>query len=183
MKRIVYVLVQCALLGSFLSLAACQTTPPKPPLQPVANVDLPRFMGDWYVIAHIPTYLEKGAYNAVESYRLRSDGTIITTFTFNQDAPDGPRKTYQPKGFVRNTRSNAEWVMKFFWPMQTDYVIVHLDQQYQQAIIASEQREHVWIMARTPHIPSTEYDVLSERVRAMGYDMTLLRRVPQQTQP
>lgn len=183
MKRIVSLLLQCALLGSFLSLAGCQTAAPKPPLRPVARVDLPRFMGDWYVIAHIPTFLEKGAYNAIESYRLRSDGTIVTTFTFNQDAPDGPRKTYQPKGFVRNTRSNAEWGMQFVWPMQADYVIVYLDQQYQQTIIAREQRDYVWIMSRTPRIPAAEYDALTERVRAMGYDMTLLRRVPQVTQP
>ena len=27
-------------------------------------------MGDWYVIASIPTFIEKEAYNAVESYRL-----------------------------------------------------------------------------------------------------------------
>lgn len=163
-------------------LAGCQSAPPKPPLRPVASVDLPRFMGDWYVIAHIPTFLEKGAYNAIESYRLRSDGTIVTTFTFNQDSPDGPLKTYQPKGFVRNTRSNAEWGMQFVWPLQADYVIVYLDQQYQQTIIAREQRDYVWIMSRTPRITPAEYDALTERVRAMGYDMTLMRRVPQQTQ-
>lgn len=181
MKRI-SLLLQCALLGGLLSLAGCQTTPPEPPLRPVASVDLPRYMGDWYVIAHIPTFLEKGAYNAIESYRLRSDGTIVTTFTFNQDSPDGPRKTYQPKGFVRNTRSNAEWGMQFVWPLQADYVIVYLDQEYQQTIIAREQRDYVWIMARTPRVSATEYDALTERVRAMGYDMSLLRRVPQ-TQP
>ena len=181
MKRI-SLLLQCALLGSLLSLAGCQTAPPKAPLQPVARVALPRYMGDWSVIGHIPTFLEKGAYNAVESYRLRSDGTIVTTFTFNQDSPDGPRKTYQPKGFVRNTRTNAEWGMQFVWPMQADYVIVYLDPQYQQTIIAREQRDYVWIMARTPRIPAAEYDALTDRVRAMGYDMSLLRRVPQ-TQP
>ncbi|GFE81183.1 hypothetical protein GCM10011487_31830 [Steroidobacter agaridevorans] len=99
-----------------------------------------------------------------------------------QDSPDGPPKTYQPKGFVRNTRSNAEWGMQFVWPMQSDYVIVYLDRQYQQTIIAREQRDYVWIMARTPRISAAEYDALTNRVRAMGYDMSLLRRVPQ-TQP
>lgn len=37
-----------------------------PPITPVAHVDLPRFMGDWYVIATIPTRFEKNAYDAVE---------------------------------------------------------------------------------------------------------------------
>ena len=41
-------------------------------------------MGDWYVIANIPTFLEKDAYNAVESYRLDENGVIHTTFRFNK---------------------------------------------------------------------------------------------------
>jgi apolipoprotein D and lipocalin family protein len=183
MKQIVSLLLQCVTLVGCLLLTGCKTTPSLPPLRPMASVDLQRFMGDWYVIAHIPTFLEKGAYNAIESYRLSPDGTIATTFTFNQDAPDGPLKTYQPKGFVRDTGSNAEWGMQFVWPMQADYVIVHLDAEYQQTIVAREQRDYVWIMARTPNISAADYEALTERVRNMGYQMNLLRRVPQQRTP
>ena len=50
----------------------------------VDYVDLERFMGDWYVIATIPTFLEKDAYNPVETYKRDDDGTIATTF------PHGP---------------------------------------------------------------------------------------------
>ena len=49
-------------------LAACQGA--GHPLPTVDKVDLPRFMGDWYVIANIPTFMERGAHNAVESYAL-----------------------------------------------------------------------------------------------------------------
>ena len=62
-----------------------------PPVTLVQHVDLPRFMGDWYVIANIPTFLEKGAHGAMESYRQDADGAIATTFTFRADAFDGPR--------------------------------------------------------------------------------------------
>jgi apolipoprotein D and lipocalin family protein len=68
-----------------------------PPLRTVERVDLQRFMGDWYVIAAIPTFIEK------ESYRLEADGTIDTTFTFRQGGFDGPVKTYNPRGFIRDT--------------------------------------------------------------------------------
>ncbi|REN17054.1 hypothetical protein DSI35_02885, partial [Mycobacterium tuberculosis] len=44
------------------------------PIPPVAHVDVPRFMGDWYVIAHIPSRPEREAFDAVESYALRPDG-------------------------------------------------------------------------------------------------------------
>lgn len=190
MKNIVYLLertqgvvIKGAIIGALVLLAGCKTMPSQPPLRPVASVDLPRFMGNWYVIAHIPTFLEKGAYNAIESYRLDADGTIATTFTFNQDSPDGPLKTYRPKGVVRNTANNAEWGMQFVWPMRADYVIVYLDEQYQQTIVAREQRDYVWIMARTPNVTAADYEALTARVRNMGYQMNLLRRIPHQPQP
>ena len=60
--------------------SSCSTPAKLPPQQAMArHVDLKKFMGDWYVIAHIPTFIEKDAYRAVENYRLSADGTIATT--------------------------------------------------------------------------------------------------------
>ena len=78
---------------TFLLLAGCNS---HRPMATVDYVDLERFMGDWYVIANIPTFVEKGAHNPLESYRLDQDGTMATTFTFNADAFDGEKKTYRP---------------------------------------------------------------------------------------
>lgn len=158
-----------------LLLAGCQSAPTIPTVQ---KVNLQRFMGDWYVIAHLPTFVEKGAYNAKESYKLREDGTIATTFTFNKNALDGPLKTQTPTGFVYNTGSNAEWRMQFIWPFKAEYLIAYLDESYQYTIIARNKRDYVWIMARQPHIPEAQYEALAQRVRDMNYDVTLLRRVP-----
>ncbi|MDH3935419.1 MAG: lipocalin family protein, partial [Gammaproteobacteria bacterium] len=44
-------------------------------MQSVEYVDINRFMGDWYVIANIPTFVETGAHNAIESYALNADGS------------------------------------------------------------------------------------------------------------
>ena len=69
-------------------------------LETVDYVDLEKFMGDWYVIANIPTFIEKGAVNAIESYKLDSKGRVKTTFTFRKDNVDGPQKKYSPTGFI-----------------------------------------------------------------------------------
>ena len=164
-------------LGGLL-LAGCQTMSARPPVQPVKAVDLPRFMGDWYVSAHIPTFIERESYTAVESYRMNDDGTIATTFHFNKGAFDGPLKTYTPTGFVRNTTTNSEWGMRFVWPIKAEYLIAYLDANYQQTIVARSKRDYVWILTRTPHISAADYDQLAQRVRDMGYDLALLRRVP-----
>lgn len=145
----------------------------------VPTVDLPRFMGDWYVIGHIPTFIEKDAYGAIEHYDLRSDGTIATTFTFHKGSRDGPLKTYTPVGYVRDSVTLATWGMQFLWPFKSEYLIVYLDAGYTQTIIARSARDYVWIMARTPVISQQDYDENVRRVAALGYDITKLRKVPQ----
>jgi apolipoprotein D and lipocalin family protein len=136
-------------------------------------------MGDWYVIASIPTYFETDAYNAVESYRLDADGTIATTFTFRAGGFDGKAKSYTPRGFVLDPRSNAVWGMQFIWPIKGDYRIVHVNGDYSQTVIGREKRDYVWIMARTPAIPEADYESLLAMIAAEGYDTTKIRRVPQ----
>jgi apolipoprotein D and lipocalin family protein len=146
----------------------------------VPQVDLQRFMGDWYVIANIPTFIEKGAHNAIESYRLDSDGTIATTFTFRAGAFDGQPKKYTPRGFVQDTRTNALWGMQFIWPIKADYRITYLADDYSQTIVSREARDYVWIMARTPSIPEADYQRLLKIVVAQGYDPKQIQKVPQQ---
>lgn len=159
-------------------LTGCSAKP-QAPLAVVPHVDLSRFMGDWYVIANIPTFIEEGAHNAVESYRLQPDGTIATTFTFRAGSFDGPLKRYEPTGFVLDRSSNAVWGMRFIWPIKADYRIAYLSTDYSQTVIGREARDYVWIMARTPTIPEVDYRALLDFLAREGYDITLIRKVPQ----
>lgn len=165
-------------LGSGSLLSACATRPPTIP--PVAAVDLPRFMGDWYLIAHIPSLPEREAYNAVESYRLDDEGRIRTTFRFRKGGFDAPLTTMEPVGRVVPGSGNAVWGMQFVWPIQAEYVIVVLAPDYSHTIIGRSKRDYVWIMARTPSLAQAEYDALVAKARALGYDAGKLRKVPQQ---
>jgi apolipoprotein D and lipocalin family protein len=131
------------------------------------------------VIANIPTFIEKQAYGAVESYRLDSDGTIDTTFTFNKGAFDGPRKRYNPRGFIFDRQSNAVWGMRFVWPIKADYRIVYVSDDYRRTIIGRQARDYVWIMARTPTIADADYQELLGIVKREGYDISLVQKVPQ----
>ncbi len=140
-----------AALGIGAMLSACASTPPTIP--PVASVDLPRFMGDWYVIAQIPTYLERKAFDSVESYRPDGDGKIRTTFRYRNGAADAPLKTMEPVGRVVPGTNNAVWEMQFVWPIQAEYVIVDLAPDYSRTIVGRSKRDYVWLMARTPQLP------------------------------
>lgn len=153
----------------------------KPSIPPVASVDLPRFMGDWYVIAHIPSRQERDAYDAVESYRLDADGRIQTTFKFRRGRFDAPVETMTPVGTVVEGSGNAVWGMQFVWPIEAEYVIVDLAPDYSRAIIGRSKRDYVWLMARTPGLPEPELSAAIARIKALGYDIAKLRMVPQST--
>jgi apolipoprotein D and lipocalin family protein len=149
-----------------------------PPVPTVASVDLPRYMGRWFVIANIPTSFEKGAHNSVESYSLNSDGTIATLFTCRKDSFDGEIKTMKPRAFVRDA-SNAAWGLQFVWPLKVEHLIAYLSPDYSRTIIARTKRDYVWIMARTPEISEADFEILAAKVAELGYDRTKLQRVPQ----
>ncbi|MEL6870301.1 MAG: lipocalin family protein [Pseudomonadota bacterium] len=151
-----------------------------PPITTVTDVDLQRFSGDWYVIANIPTFVEKDAFNAIETYTLRDADTVDTTFTFRKGGPQGKRKTYTPVATVRPRTGNAVWGMQFIWPFKAEYRIIWLNPDYSVTIIGRSKRDYVWIMARSPQISPELRAQLDAFLAAEGYDLAKVQNVPQQ---
>jgi apolipoprotein D and lipocalin family protein len=158
-------------------IASCATTGPAP-IRTEAYVDLERFSGEWFIIASIPTFLEKTAYNAVETYDLPVDGVVKTTFRFNEGSLDGPVKEYNPKGYVREGTGNAVWGMQFVWPVKAEYRVMHLGKNYEVSIVGRTKRDFLWIMARQPIIDESVYARLLNIAEQEGYDLSRIRKVP-----
>jgi apolipoprotein D and lipocalin family protein len=166
------------LTGLFSAAVSAADQPSSVPL--AASVDLPRFMGDWYVIGIIPNFIEKHAYNSIESYKLNEDGTIATTFQYRKNAFDGPLKTMKPHGFVEPGTNNALWGMQVFWPFKGEYRIAHLEPDYSVTIIGRSKLDYVWLLARKPEMSDPDFSRYSALIASWGYDATQFVRVPQQ---
>lgn len=164
-----------ALIVLTVALTGCSNMEP---LKAVDQVNIDDFMGDWYVIANIPTAIEKGAHNAIETYQLDDDGTIATTFTFRDGSFDGKLKTYNPRGFVSD-ESNAIWGMQFIWPIKADYRIIYLNEDYSVTVIGRNKRDYLWIMAREPTMSDPEYKAILAMMETVGYDLSEIQKVPQ----
>jgi apolipoprotein D and lipocalin family protein len=159
-------------------LSACGSQNLKP-IDTVEHVDLKRFMGEWYVIANIPTFIETDAYNAIETYKMNEDGSIATTFTFRKGSAEGNRKQYNPTGFIVDKQSNALWDMQFIWPFKAEYRVIYLDDDYQTTIIGRSKRDYVWLMSRQPGIDENSYRSLLGFIQSQGYDIDKVQKVPQ----
>jgi hypothetical protein len=99
--------------------------------------------------------------------------------TNRKGAFDGPLKTYNPRGFIVDSASNATWGMRFIWPVKAEYLITYLTDDYSQTVIGRNKRDYVWIMARSPQIPEADYQRIVAELATQGYDVTKLRKVPQ----
>ncbi|WP_290516117.1 lipocalin family protein [Alcanivorax sp.] len=165
------------LIVSLIMLNACQTTPTDP-IEVASPLDLDRFMGQWYVIANIPTFPEKGAYNAIETYRRAGPNEIATTFTFRKDGPDGELKTMTATGFVSD-KNPAIWKMRFLWPFKADFRVLYVSPDYQTTIVGRQKLDYLWIMARSPQLDASVYQHLLDTAKDRGYSLEKLQKVPQ----
>lgn len=173
MKKIIGFIVLITL--SFVIFQSCRHYPS---IKTAQAVDLDAFMGDWYVIANIPTFIEKGAHNAIESYSRQPNNVIDTTFRFNKGSFTGPEKEYNPTGYVTEDPSNAEWDMQFLWPFKSEFIIVYVDPNYQFTIIGRTKRDYVWIMAREPKISDENLERLLLMAVNEGYERSLIKLIP-----
>ena len=156
----------------FLTLSSCSATQS---MQTVSYVDLNRYMGKWFVIANIPTFLEKGVVSPTETYSLNPDGSIDTKFEFF-DVDTREFKSYNPTGFVLDPETNAVWGMQFIWPFKADFRVIYLNEDYSATIIGRNKKDYVWLMARTPEISAELYEEMIRKVSSVGYDTSLIQK-------
>ena len=166
-------------LAILLSLSTGCTSM-RDPLRTVSHVDLPRYMGDWYVIANIPYFAEKDCYDSIESYALRSDGDIDNWFTCRKKSFDAPMKRLaNALATVKDKSTNAEWRVRFFKVISVKYLIIDLDPNYQWVVVGHPSRKYGWIMARSKVLADPVYSGILQRLAAQGYDTSKFQKVPQ----
>jgi apolipoprotein D and lipocalin family protein len=169
-------IIRCALVIVSFILCACSTTAP---LRPVKHVDIPRYMGDWRVIANIPYFAEKDCVDTIESYALRKDGRIDNWFTYRKPAWDSPQEKFTALAWVHDKKTNAEWRIRFFGLVTVPYFIIDLDPNYRWAVVGHPSRDYGWIMARERTMPEKTYQAILGRLSEQGYDASRFVKVPQ----
>ncbi len=155
-------------------LAGCASK--NEPLKLVDTVDVPKFMGKWYVIANIPTFIEKGATHGIEEYTWNEkENRIDVMFT---QMKDGEKKEYPQKAWVDN-KAGSKWKIQFFWPLKFDYLIVDLAKDYSWTVVGVPDRDHVWIMSREKTLDEKTYSEIVNRLNDQKFDISKIEKVKQ----
>lgn len=140
----------------------------------VPDLDLTRFLGDWYEIARYNHRFERGLEQTKANYSLRKDGKVAV---LNSGMKGG--KHTVAKGVAKLTDSSALLRVSFWRPFYSDYRVMLLDNDYQYALIGSGSGDYLWILARTPQISGEIKTRILTEVRRRGYDPNKLIWVKQ----
>jgi apolipoprotein D and lipocalin family protein len=169
------------LLPGLLLLVACASTggTTMPDRKSEAVVDLPQYMGRWWVIANIPYFAEKGRVATADIYALREDGKITNTYAYRK-AFDEPEKTTNGVATVLPDTNNNHWRIAFFGGLvRADLLILEVAPDYSWALIGHPTRDLAWVFARDQAMDAELYENLRAKFADHGYDPAQLQRVPQ----
>lgn len=172
------------LLASLALLSASTpefTESARQPFQKVVDsVDIQKFLGSWYVIALLPTFIEKDATNGIETYSLDEKGNILVEYVFYKGSPGGKRSVTHQKGWVIDKEKNSVWEVQPLWPLRLPYLIIDLADDYRYTVIGTNNYKYVWIMAREPAISKEDYEGIVSRLAARGYEVSGIKKMRQE---
>jgi apolipoprotein D and lipocalin family protein len=140
-------------------------------LEVVPYVDLKKYLGKWYEIAHLPARFQEGCTHTTATYALSEDGSISV---LNECRRNGKMRQSKGKAKLVDKDSGAKLKVTFFWPFYGDYWIIDLGKDYDYAVVGTPNRKYLWILNRTPQIDSKLYSPLIESVKSKGFDVNNL---------
>ena len=146
-------------------------------LEVVPRVNLEKYLGKWYEIAHLPAKFQDGCSETTATYSLNDDRTISVR---NECKRNGKLKTAKGKAKVVDQATGAKLKVSFFWPFYGDYWIVKLGSNYEYSVVGTPDRKYLWILSRTPQMDERLFSELTEFARSQGFDITRLIRTFQQ---
>ena len=161
--------------------AACTTLPKEAAMSrpEIATLDLPRFMGRWWVIANIPYFAERGKLASSDSYSLRADGGIDVVYAYRKSFDEVSERTLTAKARPLEGSGGAHWKQRFFGVFSVQVQVLEVDPEYRWALIGNPKRSLAWVFAREPQMDAATYAELVARLRPHGYDPAALQRIPQ----
>jgi len=140
----------------------------------VIGIDPVKYSGKWYVIAIIPTRLDKTWISATESYTLNPDGSLNIFATYKKNLESAP-KTLAAKAYPRSKSNNVKWRVKFPGYLRRYYLVQELGDGYSYVVMGDPKKKHLLIMSRTGIMSPGFLKEIVERFRQKGYNTDKLK--------
>ncbi len=148
-------------------------------IEPVRGFDVNRYLGTWYEIARLDHSFERGLSRCKATYAMRDDGGLSVLNTGFKDE-DNEWKTAEGRAYFVETPDVGRLKVSFFRPFYGGYNIIELDKEnYGWVLICGNNRDHLWVLSRTPVLDEGVRTALLERAEMRGFNTKALIWVEQ----
>ena len=151
----------------------------RPDVQTVPYVELNRYVGQWYEIASFPKRFQKGCVATTATYRLKNKDAVEVVNECRRNTFTGSKRLAWGTATIADAKTNAKLKVSFYWPFKADYWIIDLDKDYKYAVVATPDRDSLWILSRTPQLEESTYNEILKRAQAQHFDISRLQKTPQ----
>jgi apolipoprotein D and lipocalin family protein len=166
-----------------MALAASVAATPLPAqaqqrLLAVPSVDPERYAGTWYELARLPNRFQQQCVGDVTAtYAVRDDGNIDVTNRCRTSADDADEAWDTAEGLARTVDETHARLKVSFLPAWLrwlpigwgDYWVLELDPQYRHVLVGEPSRRYLWVLARSPAMPTEQLQDILGRAREMGF--------------
>jgi len=137
-------------------------------MEPVAELDLARYVGRWYEIAHFPVPFQAGCTATTADYTLLGEGRVGVVNSCRRGAPDGPLARIA--GEARVVGPGRLSVRLGRIPVAAPYWVLWVAPDHGTAVVGVPSGRAGWILHRSPDIPPKRLARAREVLAANGYD-------------
>ena len=180
--RVMKKLVIGMLIALGLPLGGCITSSgPGGAPPPVAQVDFAKlYTGDWHEIAFRPNWVTQGCVAGITRYTPKDKADEVgVRDSCHEKTVDGNEKVVEGTGHILDAGTNAKIRVDYFPFVSRETWVVALAQDYSWFITTTPDFGEVNIFTRNPQPGAALIDELTAKIKAWGYDTSLLVFPPQ----
>lgn len=155
-------------VAGLLGIAACT---PQRDLATVDHVDLQKYSGTWYDIAHLPQKFEEGCKCVSAEYIPKENYVKVINTCVDEESDEMSQAS--GKAFSQNP-DNSKLRVQFFWPFRGDYYIIALRDDYKYAMVGSPDRTSLWILSRDPQPSAMVLKEYLNKAEQLGFDTSAM---------
>tara|TARA_B100000686_G_scaffold168123_1_gene175567 strand:+ start:11245 stop:11856 length:612 start_codon:yes stop_codon:yes gene_type:complete len=148
-------------------------------LEVVSNLDLKRYQGTWFEIAHNPWFVEENCFAMVAFYKLNEEGGIDITNACRKYGYDGEISKVEGQGWVIHQDAPSKLKVQIIWPFTLNYWVIDIGTNYEYAVVGEPDKEKVWILSRQPFLEQEVHSKIIKNLQNQGYDLSKLIWTPQ----
>ena len=168
------------------------------PVEPIASLDVARYLGTWYQVALYPNRFQSQCVSeTTATYRERGDGAIevrnrcrkangefdeaigyaVPTGTLAEGTlrPAQLEVSFLPS-WLRWAQALGHWGWGAYW-------VIQLAPDYRYAVVSESSRKYLWVLSRTPALTDADEAAIRARLQQQGYDLAQLQLHPQRKTP